>query len=144
MINALNGVGRQLIFLVLGEQTQVAELVFIPNGRVRLKLFVLLKIARIIKNGILTVAKINAAGLLRLIGVTHARLVLVLLIKKQDLEHHLHAGWLIQVEVELLKYLEFGFHKHFGDEFNVALFFAKLGRLLKVEYAVLVHFHRKT
>lgn len=71
-------------------------------------------------------------------------MVLVLLIKKQDLKHHLDARRLIQVEVELLKYLEFCFHKHFGDELDVALFFAKLGGLLKVEYAIFVHLYRKT
>ena len=76
--------------------------------------------------------------------MTHPRLVPVLLIKEQDLQHHLNGRGLVEIVVELFKYLEFRLHEHLGEEFDMTLFFAKVGTLLEIEYAVLMHFYRET
>lgn len=72
--------------------------------------------------------------------MTDASLVLVLLVQKKDLEHHLNSGGLVEVKVKLLKYLELGFHEHLGEKLDIALLVAKLRGLLEIEDAVLVHF----
>lgn len=79
-----------------------------------------------------------------LVGLTHPLLVPVLLIKEDNLKHHFNSGRLIEIKVELLKYLELCFHEHFRHEFDTAFGLAVLSCLLKVQYAIFMHFDRET
>ena len=96
--------------------------------------------ARVVQNGVLTVAQEYTAGLLR-IGLANALPVFVLLVQEEDLEHHFHGRGLIEIEVELLEDLELRLHEHLGDEFDSRLLLAKVGRLLEVEDTILMHLH---
>lgn len=143
LVNALYGILGKFIFFVLAQEAQVAVLVFIPNGRVRLRAPMDREIARVIQYRVLAVAQENTTRLLR-IGLTDASLVLVLLVQEQDLKHHLDSGRLVEVKVKLLKYLELCFHEHLRNKLYIRLFVAELGGLLEIKDAVLVHFHSET
>lgn len=72
---------------------------------------------RIIQNRIFAIAQKDAARLFG-IGLADALPILVMLVQKKDLQHHFDGGGLVEVEVELLKYLKLGFHEHFGNKFD--------------------------
>ena len=81
LVNALYGILGKFVFFVLAQEAQVAVLVFIPNGRVRLRAPMDREIARVIQYRVLAVAQENTTRLLR-IGLTDASLVLVLLVQE--------------------------------------------------------------
>ena len=61
LVYALQRVSRQLVLFILAQLSQVAVLVLIPNGRVRLRLIALLHVPGVVQNGVFAVAKIYAA-----------------------------------------------------------------------------------